>query len=299
MRRRELIAGAAFAVAAPAAAQQSTKKRRLAVFSASQPSADMQEHSRNRYYGAIFAELRRLGWREGENLTVERFGKELNTAGPAAEALQVVRSNPDVILSIGPDTEQLKAATTAIPIVAFTGYPIALGLTNSLAHPGGNITGVSVNAGVSIWAKRVELLREAFPAMKRLAFLYPSVSWQKVSSAAVRAACEAARLSFVDALYDPPGSEAGYRGAIGAAVREGADAMMVSDSPDAFDYRVLLTDFIAQARLPAIYGEREFVEAGGLMAYEGDFIELCRRAVQDVDAILRGASAGSIPYFLP
>jgi putative ABC transport system substrate-binding protein len=300
MGRREFLAGAVWlSVAVAADARQGSKAQTLAVFSPLQPSADMQESSRNRYFHTIFAELRRLGYVDGRNLTVERFGKEQNTAGFDALAAEVVRSNPDVILSIGPTVAELQAATTSIPIVTFSGDPIALGLTKSLAHPGGNITGVSVSAGPEIWGKRVELLHEASPAIEKLAFIGPHNMWGNAVIAAVRSACESLRLPLMTPLYDLPVGEPGYRKAIADAVREGADSMIVSDTPDTFENRGLLTALVSEARLPAIYGEREFVEAGGLMAYEGDFIELCQRTAQDIDAILRGANPGDVPFFQP
>jgi putative ABC transport system substrate-binding protein len=301
MGRREFLAGAvSLSIAAAAEAQRGSKAQTLAVFSPFQPSADMQESSRNRYYHTIFAELRRLGHVDGRNLTVERFGKEQNTAGFDALAAEVVRSNPDVILSIGFTVAELQAATTSIPIVAFTGDPIALGLTKSLAHPGGNITGVSVNAGPEIWGKRVEFLHEAFPAIAKPAFLGPhNINLNGSVSAAVRSACESLRLPLMTALYDLPVGEPGCPKAIADAVREGADCVIVSDTPDTFENRVLLTALVSEARLPAIYGESEFVEAGGLMAYEGDFIELCQRTAEEIDAILRGANPGDVPFFQP
>jgi putative ABC transport system substrate-binding protein len=166
-----------------------------------------------------------------------------------------------------------------------------------LARPGGNITGVAGDLDPSIWGKRVELLREAFPAMAKLAFLGPHDMESDSLSAAVRSACESLRLPLMTALYDLPVGEPGYRKAIADAVREGADAIMVSANPDTFDNRVLITGLIEQARLPAMYPIREFVEVGGLMAYGADFLELSRRVVDDIDVILRGAKPGDIPFF--
>ena len=299
MRRREFIAGAAwFAATFPARAQQSSKTARLAVFSPFQPVAQMQGQGSNRYYRAFFAELRRLGHVEGKNLTVDRYGKEQNAAGVEALAAQVVRSNPDAALAIGPGAVELKAATTAIPIVAFTSDPVALGLGRSLAHPGGNVTGVSVDTGPEIWGKRIELLRELFPSMSKLAYLGGrGEMWTKFLGPALHAACAAARLPLVTALVELPGSASSYRRAIAAAARDGADAVAVAGNPDAFHNRVLIADLIGRARLPAIYEEREFVEVGGLMAYEADFLELTRHSAQDIDAILRGATPGDIPFY--
>jgi putative ABC transport system substrate-binding protein len=241
--------------------------------------------------------MRRLGRVEGENLAVQRYGKEENTAGLDALAAEVVRGNPDVVLSIGAGSFQMKAATTMIPLVIWDYDPLGRGLTKSLAHPGGNITGVAGDLDPSIWGKRVELLREAFPAMAKLAYLGPHYTWDASLSAAVRSACESLRLPLMTALYDLPVGEPGYRKAIADAVRDGADAIMVTSNPDAFDNRVLITGLIGQARLPAMYTIREFVQVGGLMAYGADFLELSRRVADDIDVILRGAKPGDIPFF--
>jgi hypothetical protein len=110
----------------------------------------IQENSDNRYYRALFDELRRLRHVEGQNLTIERYAKEQNTAGPAALVAEVVRNNPDVVYVVGPGALEFKVQTAIIPIVGLTGDPLALGLVQSLAHPGGNVTGVSVDTGPSI-----------------------------------------------------------------------------------------------------------------------------------------------------
>jgi putative ABC transport system substrate-binding protein len=298
MRRREVIAGAAsFAVVSAAGAQQSSTVQRLAILSPSQPVAQMQENSSNPYYAAIFAELRRLGHVEGKNLAVQRYGTEQNTVGLDALAAEVVHGDPDVVLSIGSGSLQMKAATTTIPLIIWDYDPLGRGLTKSLARPGGNITGVAGDLDPSIWGKRVQLLREVFPAMAKLAFLGPRAGWDGSLSSAVRSACEALHLSLVTALYDLPAGEPGYRNAIADAVRAGADAIMVTSNPDAFENRVLITDLIGQARRPAVYAEHEFAEAGGLMAYGADFLELSQRVADDIDTILRGTKPGDIPFF--
>jgi putative ABC transport system substrate-binding protein len=102
--------------------------KRLAIFSPSEPVALIQENSDNRYYRALFDELRRLDHVEGQNLTIERYAKEQNTAGPAALVAEVVRSNPDVVYVVGPGAPEFKAQTVTIPIVGLTGDPLALGL---------------------------------------------------------------------------------------------------------------------------------------------------------------------------
>jgi ABC transporter substrate binding protein len=162
MKRRDFLAllgGAAVEWPSVALAQQASKAKRLSIFSPSEPVALIQENSDNRYYRALFDELRRLRHVEGQNLTIERYAKEQNTAGPAALVAEVVRNNPDVVYVVGPSALEFKVQTAIIPIVGLTGDPLALGLVQSLAHPGGNVTGVSVDTGPSIHGKRIELLR--------------------------------------------------------------------------------------------------------------------------------------------
>jgi putative ABC transport system substrate-binding protein len=298
MRRRDFIAGAvSVAAATRAAAQSSTGSRRLAIFSLSEPAALMQEHSENRYYSVLFAELRRLGHVEGQNLTVERYGREQNTSGVDALVAAVVRSNPDVVYVVGLGAVNFKNATTAIPLVALTADPVALGLAATLAHPRGHITGVSVDTGPSIHGKRIALLREMFPPMSKLACLTLRVQWEGIQGPVLSAACDAAKLPFASVLLELPTSEAAYRDAVARVSQENANAIMLGDSPDAMTNRAMITKLIGEAQVPAIYPFAEFVDAGGLMAYSFDLSDLNKRVANNVDAILRGANPGDIPFY--
>src|SRR6266851_1720964 len=223
MRRRDFIVGAISATAVSrVAAQSSINSRRLAIVSVSEPSALMHERSENRYYRVLFAELRRLGHAEGQNLTVERYGREQNTSGLAAVVAQVVRSNPDVVYVLGPGGAlSFKSETTKIPIVALTADPIAQGLIQNLARPGGNITGVSVDTGPSIHGKRIEFLREAFPRMLGVGYVTVRPSWEALQGPAMRAAAEAAGIRLLPKLLNFPANEAGYRTAIAEIPRDG------------------------------------------------------------------------------
>ena len=206
MRRRDFLAGGLSIAAgvSRAAAQPASAMRRLAIFSVSEPATLMHENSENRYYRALFGELRRLGHVEGQNLIVERYGREKNISGPAPVVAELVRQNPDVVYVLAPGALLFKRETTTLPIVAMTGDPVALGLVQSLARPGGNITGVSVDTGPSIYGKRIALLREIFPAMSKLAFLTLKVGlkadWERIQ-VPIRAAAEAARVDL--AVYCP------------------------------------------------------------------------------------------------
>jgi putative tryptophan/tyrosine transport system substrate-binding protein len=281
-----------------AAAQQSTNSKRLAIFSPSEPSADLHEHSESKKYRAFFAELRRLGWIEGHNLKVESYGREQNASGPEALATEIVRSNPDVILVIGPGAVIFKKLTSRIPIVVITGDPVKSGIAESLAHPGGNFTGASIDAGLSIHGKRIALLREMVPTMSKLGCLALRLSWNgPVSGPAIRAAAETAGLPLAVALVEFGASESDYRAAIESISRDGANAVIVVDSPELFQNAALIAKLVGDAKLPAIFFHPEAVEAGGLMAYSFDLIELYKRVGNNIGAILRGAKPGDIPFY--
>ena len=299
MTRRAFLGVLCGAVAWPlaVAAQQSTNSKRLAIFSPSQPSADLHEHSESKGWRALFAELRRLGQIEGQNLKVESYGRERNTSGPEVLAAEVVRSNPDVIFVVGPGAVIFKTLTSRIPIVAITGDPVKTGIADSLAHPGGNFTGVSVDAGPSIYGKRIALLREMFPTMSKLGCLILRLQWNVTQGPAIRATAETAGLPLAVSLVEMGTSEAGYRAAVESISRDGADAVMVVESPETEQKGALIAKLLGDAKLPAIFSFTDSVEAGGLMAYSFDLIELYKRSAHPIDAILRGAKPGDIPFY--
>ena len=298
MRRRAFLGVVCGAVAWPlaAAAQQSTNKKRLAIFSPSEPSAGL--HGENKFSRALFAELRQLGQNEGQNLKVEIYGREQNTSGPEALATEIVRSNPDVILVNGPYALIFKKLTSRIPIVVITGDPVGQGIAESLAHPGGNFTGASIDAGLSVHGKRIALLREIIPTMSKLGCLVLRLSWNGPNAGpGIRAAAETAGLSLAVSLLEFGTSEADVRAAVESISRDGANAVMVVESPELFQNATLIAKLLGDAKLPAIFTHPEAVEAGGLMAYSFDLIELYKRVANNIDAILRGAKPGDIPIY--
>lgn len=297
MRRRDFVVGAiGFAATARAVAGPVANNPRLAIVNISGASALMHEEG-SAYYRVFFGELRRLGRIEGQNLVVERYAKEQYQSDKAALAAEVVRSNPDVIYLLDPPAAFFKQQTTTIPIVTVAYDPVASGLARSLAQPGGNITGVSVNPGPSIHGKRIALLRELFPAMSKLACVSQAGAWENAVGAPIRAAAEAAGISVVNFPIELPGSATTYRDAIQRASQSGSDAIMMVDSPDAFVNRVSINEAIAEVRIPAIHCFTEAVDIGGLIAYAFDLKELIKRAAGNVDAILRGANPAEIPFY--
>lgn len=298
MRRREFIGGAiSVAALSPIRAESASVRKRLAIYSPSEPSALMQEDSENRYYRALFAELRRLGQVVDDNLVVERWGAEKASVGAPALVAEVISSNPDVVYVVGPGALLFKRATATIPVVALTADPVAQGLAASLARPGGNFTGVSVDTGPSIHGKRIALLREMFPKLSKIGFIALRGAWEGPQGPAVRAAAQAANVDIMPFLVDFPTSEDTYHDMIATIRPGGADAVMVGDSPDVMAKRAVIAAQMADAKLPAIYPLAEFVEVGGLMTYSFDLVELNTRAANNIDAILRGVAPGEIPFY--
>jgi len=296
MKRREFIAGLLVAAnLRQARAQQPAKVYRIAIVVVALPIAELTETSTRPFYRAFFNELRRLGYSEGRNLIVERYSPEQPTVDLARD---VVRSKPDVIFSINQWVPFLKPLTT-IPIVAILADPVGFGLVASLAHPGGNITGVSLDAGPELVTKRLELLKEAFPQASRVGVLaarYPyarrSPYWEQGREAAQRLGLLLLAPRLEDTLQ-----ETEYRRFFEVMAQEHADSLLVGIEIQSRVYRRLIVELAEKSRLPAIYPFREYVEAGGLMAYSIDQVELVTRAAGSIAQILNGASPGDIPIY--
>lgn len=195
MHRRDFVAGLMIASAMrPAVAQQSAKTKRIAVVSAATKVSDMRP-DRNPFYRVFFEELNRVGYVEGQNLVVERYSAEGARERNAQRAREVVGTRPDVILLFTiAQALAFKAATTEIPIVVVTGDPVASGLVPSLAHPGGNITGVASNARYQQYEKWIELLKELVPKLSSIFFLASQSHWEgrEIAGVAVRAGAKRA-----------------------------------------------------------------------------------------------------------
>jgi putative ABC transport system substrate-binding protein len=267
------------------------------MYSATEPLDSMHENSYNRYIRTLFAEMRRLGLVEGKSIKIERYGRETSEVTSKATIAAIVESKPDIIFCVGAGAVFTRATNT-VPIVAFSIDPIREGLVKSLAHPDANITGVSFNPEVPIHGKRIALLREMFPPLKKLAVLATKSNLSNIWPE-VREAADAQDVPVAACPIDVPSSEALYRDAIAKAKDGGANAIMVGLDGDAFVNHVLVAKVIGAAGLPAIYPVTEFVVAGGLMGYAPDLVELNKRMASDMDAILKGANPGDIPFYQP
>ena len=228
---------------------------------------------------------------------VERFSGEARVDHYAELAREAAARNPNVIFAIthwiaGP----LKEATSTIPIVAITSDPVQAGLVTSMARPGGNITGVSADPGLELWEKRLQLFREVVPTISKLAIL--AVQKNKEVTV-IQATAEKAGLGVIGLFYVDKGSDDGYREVFATMSQSGANALFFDDAPEHITKRQLIGELAAKYRLPAIYPFRVFVEAGGLMSYGTDLVEIFRQAAREIDQILKGASPGDIPFYQP
>jgi putative tryptophan/tyrosine transport system substrate-binding protein len=278
MKRRDFVAGWVLASAIPPAwAQQRSKVYRLAIAAPTTPVTEMNEASGHPVHQALFEELKRLGYVEGRNLVVERYSGEGRAENYPELARRVVHSIPDIILIVtGRLTRFFKDATAAIPIVAMTGDPIALGLATSLARPDGNITGVVVDAGQQIEGKRVELLKEVVPGASRVAYITPRSMWETPYGAEARDAARRAGLSLFGIPLESPIQEAEYRRAFAAAAAGDVAGLIMPDIEEHVTYRRLIVKLAEETRMPTIHSYRQFVEIGGLMSYGIDLSNLSR-----------------------
>jgi putative ABC transport system substrate-binding protein len=211
-------------------------------------------------------------------------------------AEELVRLKVDVIVaSAGSAALAAKKTTTTVPIVfATVNYPVEIGLVASLRRPGGNITGTSFNAA-ELAGKRLGLLKELVPTVRRVAVLsYPPyhTNATQLKEAEVAAHTLGVQIEPIP-VRSPNDFEAGFKAA------RGVDGLLQLDNPFFTTHRGRITELVAKSRLPAIYGYRQMVEAGGLVSYGPDVPDLHRRAATYVDRILKGAKPGDIPIEQP
>ena len=279
-----------FTLSLPAEAQQPARIHRIGILFPSSIYSARVEAFRQR--------LRELGYVEGKNIVIEyRYAEGKSGRLPDLVA-ELVRLKVDIIVTIGPGaTLAAKKASATIPIVfAGASDPVGTGLVSSLAQPGGNITGLSLMVP-DLDGKRLELLKEAFPKVARVAFLWnPSGARGNLALTEMEAAAKALGLKLlsleVRSLDD-------FEGAFARAKKERAQALITTTGALINTQQRRVLDFAAKNRLPAIYHYSEFVEAGGLMSYGPDNTDIWRRAATYVDKILKGAKPADLPIEQP
>jgi putative ABC transport system substrate-binding protein len=294
LKRRDfitLVGGAAAAWPLAARAQQPGKLRTIGFLGQSTRSAASE------WVAAFVQRLHELGWNEGRTVAIEyrwADGREERFAQIAAE---FVRLKVDIIVTSGtPQVLAAKQATSVIPIVfAAAGDPVASGLVASLARPGGNATGLS-SLVADLAGKRLELLREVAPALRRLAIMgnvgnpLTVLELGEVQAAAGTLGLEVHTLEIRQAQDITPAFE---------ALKGRADALYVCIDALVNANRIRINTSALGARLPTMHGSRDYVEAGGLMSYGPNYPDLFRRSADYVDKILHGAKPGDIPVEQP
>ena len=305
MDRRSFV-GTLFAglAAAPhvAEAQQAGRVRvyRVGIAASTAPSSDLAgPEPANPAFRAFVQGLRALGYVEGQNLILERRSAEGRSERFGEIVAELVGLKVDVILT-GNDrmTRAAKAVTTTIPIVmAISADPVGAGIVQSLARPGGNITGLTLQVGPEIEAKRLELLRAMLPGASRVAVLAikEDQTWERPLGQSVRTAARALGVTLVLAEF----SRRQYTDAFTHIGRARAEALFVAPGGATYVDRALIVDFASRTRLPSSFDVREAVELGGLMSYGANLPANYRRAATYVDKILKGAKPADLPVEQP
>ena len=242
--------------------------------------------------------MRDLGYVDGRNVTLDARWFEGRTERLPALALELVQLNVSVIVAAGTQAiRAVKEITSTIPIVmALSAYPEKIGLVESLAHPGGNVTGLS-NVSPDLMGKRLQLLREIAPKITRVAVLWNPGS--PVEPNGFRETVAAAPIAGVTVQSIEVRTADDYAAAFAALTASRADALFPFGNPVNFKNRDLIMDFASKNKLPGLYDERLFVASGGLLSYGPSYVDLWRRSATYVDKILKGAQPADLPVEQP
>ena len=289
MNRRDLIVGvigASLFGKHTGAAQQPRERRRIGVLA---PGREVPDSFRQ--------QLRALGY-DDDDIEIVVRGAEGHLERLAALAAELVRLSPDVIVAAAPaGVAAARQATSTIPIVMVNiADPIAAGFVASLAHPGGNVTGLA-NLAQTTTGKRLELLKTIAPSARRVAILLDPGNPGNVNQ--LQAAQQAAPSLGIEALRVEAASTDAVPGAFAAIAREHADAVFVADDPVFFLHQEKTVQLMRDSKLPAIFQSRGYVDIGGLMSYGTNFADLYRHAAYYADKILKGAKPADLPVQQP
>ena len=300
MNRRDTIAALLALGVTPLSvrAQRAEKVHRVALLFFSAPASSMAGTEPAHPLAKAFVhELRALGYVEGRNLSIDRYSLEGNRGRATAVVAEALRRAPDVIVcSTNVLTLAAKRATQTIPIVmAGNVIPVKAGVVASLAHPGGNVTGLTFDVSGETESKRLELLKEAVPKILRVAFVGNDYVWKTMGATHLHAVAVALNLE----LYHAATKGNDVAAAFPIISRKGADAMFVAADVGTYTGRRQIVEYAAENRIPASYAHRESVNDGGLMAYAVSAVNLYRRTADYVGKILEGSKPGDLPVERP
>ena len=274
----------------------------MAVLDTINPIIELTDAGELPYYRGFFEQLRELGFAEGQNLEIKRYSGEGRSERLGDMVSEVINLKPDAIFVTSTRLLfMLKEATATIPLVGLMGDPVRFGLVASMARPGGNITGVSVDPGMEFYDKRYQLLKEAVPNVAKLGILISRVFLEKTADGA--AMSEAAKRASIELILPtieaPYWREDEYRTAFTRMAEESVDGVVVGTMVENWTYRRLIIALAKEFRLPAIYPDRIFVELGGMMSFGPDTANAGRDCARMVPEIFKGANPAGIPISQP
>src|SRR6266550_2473926 len=298
IKRREfitLLGGGAAAWPRAARAQQPVQRRRVGVLML-EPASDLEAQSRV----AVFRQtLEKLGWAGGRNLQVDYHWGAFDVERAQAATAELLRLTPDVILAEGtPGLTAIRQATSSIPIVfVLVSEPVAQGFVQSLAHPGGNITGFS-NLEPTMGGKWLQLLKDVAPRVTRVAIMFHRDNSSSTSLFSPSAVAAAQKLA-VEMVQAPVREPADIEAVMTMLGREPGGGLVLPPDPLTNAHRNLIVQLAARHQLPAIYSRRFFANDGGLISYGNDSLDQFRQAAGYVDRILRGEKPADLPVQQP
>jgi putative ABC transport system substrate-binding protein len=290
LRRRLVIALGATSLAGAWPVLAQTRKLRIGFLGGTTPDASVQRNALDPFRRA----LRELGYVEGENLEIHFRWAEGQPDRLSGLAAELVRLEPDVIVTMGPGPAfAAKRATTTVPVVAaIVDSPVENGLVTDFVRPGGNVTGIS-SLGNEVFAKRLQLLKELVPSMRRVAVLMNPATSRSFDE---RARLEDERRFGVQILAFEARTPDQFDAAFEAMKREGCNGVLVFADATFWTHRARIHDLLAKHRLPAVMGGRDWLEGGGLASYQVDFRAIFARAAAMADAIVKGAKPAVTPF---
>jgi putative ABC transport system substrate-binding protein len=290
-KRRDVLGMGVVLAAIPTLGLAQPRKVRLGFLGGISPDSSAQRSAIDPFR----QRLRELGYVEGQNLEIHfrwAEGQPERLAGLAAELLRV---EPDVIVTMGPRPAIVaKNATSTVPVVAaLVDDPVATGLAAEMGRPGGNVTGIS-SFGSELLAKRLQLLKELVPSARRVAVLInPATASRALLEPDLREFER--RLALPIVLLEAGGADQ-FEAAFDAMKRDRVDGVLVGADATFWTHRARLHELVARHRLPSVWGGRDYLEGGGLASYQADFAEIFRRAAAMVDAVLKGAKPATMPF---
>ena len=300
MKRREFILSLGIMAGWPiaAAAQQATRMPRIGILA---PGRSELHDSGVAILNAFVQGLQELGYQDGQTIAIERHYAEWKRERLRELAAQLVGHRVDLIVALAtPAAQAAKQATGTIPIVAIAvADPVADGLVDSLARPGGNLTGTTF-LGPELAARRLQLLKDVVPGLSHVAALWhPHAYSERTMTGLLKEMEAAAQALGLRLQLEPADSPAEIDGALAAMVTNRADALIVLPSPMLYSEYKRIVNFAAGRRMPAMGAAREFADWGGLVSYGANLSDLSRQTAKHVDRILKGTKPAALPVEQP